>query len=151
MSIGLEGVYYLACDAELHVKPPADRALQVRIDRVFADEEPNIHEIRYVANIAGKYDLRDFLLRADGAPLDDIEPAIAVVRNLLPSDHDGILSKLPQPEMFQPWRYRLLLVLFATVWLVPVVWYLLARLTAHQRYEHAADTDSIPDSWQPGR
>jgi hypothetical protein len=78
------------------------------------------------------------LLGEDGLEVAKLKSAVVVVRELLPADHDGQLEALPLPPLKPPLRYKLLLILIGTLWLVPFVWYWLKRQADRQHNHHAA-------------
>jgi hypothetical protein len=76
--------------------------------------------------------LSKVLIGPDGRPPENVAEAIVIVRELLPEYHDGQLEPMPAAALQPPLRYTLLLVLLGTLWLVPVLWYVL-KLTVSGR------------------
>jgi hypothetical protein len=129
-TVGMEGTYFLVHEgATLTVKPPSDGAkLRVRIAGTAAavkDKKPH-YEIRFVGDRPGFYDLRDYLAVSDDEA--ELPPMPVEVRTHLGGDPSAELAPVQPPPMINPVRYRLLLVLIVTLWLIPLVWLGLRRL-----------------------
>lgn len=97
----------------------ADTPLIVRIQR---NESPTQYSVRFIGNVPGQFDLRDWLEHADGSPLQSAQPMIVSIVSTLPNDPR---SDLFEVDRFQPGfsgGYRLALVLIGMAWLgVPIV------------------------------
>ena len=65
-----------------------------------------IYEIRYLGMQPGRYDLRRYLRRVDGRPLNDVEPIMVSVVSVLPANHNGQLDELARPPLPRAWPYR---------------------------------------------
>ena len=131
-TIGRGGVYYLRYRQHgLQVRPPVgDEPLQIEIAEVATEGDFAVYKLRYVADRAGPYDLREYLVSADGQRVDDLPTLPLVIRELLDAKYDGGLWDLQPQDGFQPIRYTLLLVVVVTLWMIPLVWFLLARITS---------------------
>ncbi len=130
-TIGMEGTYFLPyAGAPLTVKPArAAGPVQLQIVGTREDCPTTIYELRYVSRVAGQLDLSRLLVGADGKTPSDLPAAVVTVRQLLPEDHNGQLEPLARPTLQPPLRYKLLLTLIGTLWLVPLLWYVL-KMTA---------------------
>lgn len=130
-TIGRGGVYYLRCrQHDLKIRPPAEaEPLQIQIAEIGREGEFSIYELRYIADRAGTYDLREYLVNANGQRADNLPTLPLVIRELLDAKYDGGLWDLQPQDGFQPIRYTLLLVVVATLWMIPLVWILLGRIT----------------------
>jgi hypothetical protein len=139
-TVGLEGVYLLRYAGALEARPAAERApLVLRVAEVGRDPGgANRYELRYVAAVPGTYDLREYLVRVDGRPLEDAPPARVSVGELLPAEHPGDLERVPTPAVRHPWRYRLLVVVGAVVWLIPLAWRIARGLARRKPVEAPA-------------
>lgn len=131
-TMGVEGVYYIRADgSQLHVKPAdADAPLVVRIVDAVVEEDTTVHELRYIASQPGNYDLRNYVVGGDGQAVSQLLPAHIAIRELLMPDHDGSLWQLPGPKIVPPLRYKLVLTLMATIWMIPLVWMFLRRVSS---------------------
>jgi hypothetical protein len=111
------------------VKPLSDGVdLRVRIvgrTQATKDKAP-FFEIRFTGYRPGLYDLRNYLTVDDDQP--QLPPMPVEVRGNLGGDPNAELTPVKPPPMISPVRYRLLLVLIATLWLIPLVWLGLRRL-----------------------
>ncbi len=136
-TIGRGGVYYLRYQQHgLKVRPPVeDEPLQIQIAEVGTEGEFSVYELRYVADRAGTYDLREYLVSADGQRVDNLHTLPLVIRELLDAKYDGGLWDLQPQDDFQPIRYTLLLVIVVTLWMIPLVWILLGRITSGRARE----------------
>ncbi|MFP6693485.1 MAG: hypothetical protein VB875_10730 [Pirellulales bacterium] len=127
-TVGMEASYRVRFAADLKVKAADERSsFRVRVESVRVDGDAKIFELRYMAVRGGTYDLRDYLepVGSDAEPL----PSMKVdVQTILGNTPIGDLWPVTRPKIRQPLRYRLLLVLMATLWSVPLVWIGLRRL-----------------------
>ncbi|NIL98124.1 MAG: hypothetical protein GTO62_13610 [Planctomycetales bacterium] len=130
-TIGMEGTYYLRHEnGRLTLENfKDDDPIRVRIVDAFEDCGATTYALRYESDLAGRFDLSKMLIETDGRPATNVPAATVVVRELLPPDHNGQLEPFPRPPLKPPLRYKLLLVLAGTLWLVPLLWYVL-KLTA---------------------
>jgi hypothetical protein len=122
--VGMEGTYYLRHGGSAVETLPVDENSPVvlRIADVVQDASSTICEIRFIGMKPGHYDLRDFLRRVDGQRLTDIGPIVATVRSVLPANHNGQLDELARPPLGRTWPYRVMLLAFGGLWLMPLVW-----------------------------
>lgn len=101
------------------VQRETDSPLVVRVQRSLT---PSQYEARFIGNIAGEFDLRDWLEHTDGSPMDRAQPMLVQIISTLPKDPR---SDLFEVDGFQPGfagGYRLVMILLALVWLaVPLV------------------------------
>ncbi|MFN0068036.1 MAG: hypothetical protein ACKVYV_10415 [Limisphaerales bacterium] len=101
--------------------------LLLRVAETYARGSLTEYDFRYIGLEPGTYDLRDFLLRADGSGVSNLPPLTVTVASVLPPKHDGRL--LPPPPT--PWAklagYRTALVLAGTAWVAGLVALLLWR------------------------
>jgi len=95
-------------------------AIALRIAEVVRDGDSFLYELRFVGTTPGTYDLRSFLRRVDGQPLEKLPPLIVSVHTLLPEDHNGELEEVARCSAPSAWPYRALLAVTGVVWLVPL-------------------------------
>ena len=128
-TMGVEGVYYIHYNGSRLLAKPADKdaPLVVRIVDIVEEGDATVYELRYVSSQAGEFDLRDYLVAVDGQFVGPLLPARVTIRELLMPDHDGSLWQLPEPKIVPPIRYKLVLVMMATIWMIPIEWLLLKR------------------------
>lgn len=80
-----------------------------------------IHRVQFIGLVAGDYDLRNYLQRADGSPLG-LDPIPIHVSSQLTADHGTDLFSEPTAPLLTPTRYRMLLLLVTVAWVfVPLV------------------------------
>ncbi len=123
-NIGMEGTCTLEYEGStLSVKPSGDNAdLQVSIVNVIppGKDKKQRYEIHFTGYRPGYYYLRDYLEVADDDP--ELPPMKVAVTTSLGGEPTAELEPIEPPPIISPIRYRLLLVLLATLWLVPFVW-----------------------------
>lgn len=125
-SVGIEASYLLPWKGpELFAKPVNDRAvLLVRIADVKEDPEQvgtKVYDIRYIADMPGRYDLRKFLFDIDEKEVTELPSMPVVVTEVLPEKHDGALADLENMGLPEMGGYRKILYVLIGVWLIPIV------------------------------
>ncbi|MCH8922945.1 MAG: hypothetical protein IIA67_07335 [Planctomycetes bacterium] len=157
-TIGIEGVYYVRHrGTALEVVPFEENApIVLRIanvdrDTSTGDGQSMIYELRYIGTRAGEHDLRDYLVRVDGQPINGLAPLTVQVSDLLPTDHDGVLETIDGVGLPWLWPYRWLLVLVAIIWLAPLVWLIRRKLTrrAAPRERRDAQPATLAEQLRP--
>lgn len=123
-TVGMEGTYILEYEGSgLSVIPSSDDAdLQVQIAKVIppGKDQKQRYEIHFTGYRPGYYDLRDYLEPAGDDP--ELPSMKVMVSTSLGGEPSAELAEVEPPPMISPIRYRLLLVLLGTLWLVPFVW-----------------------------
>jgi hypothetical protein len=152
-TVGIEGVYYARVRGPaLEAKPVDDDApLVLRIADAVTDADSTICELRYIGTLPGTYDLRDYLMCADGQTLEAAGPMLITVKSILPENHDGALEGIRRPAARRSWPYRAGLAAVAAVWLVPLVWLLgrrVVRRTARPELAESA-APTLADQLRP--
>jgi len=130
-TIGIEGQVILRHRAAEPVQtvPVNDKApVVVRIADSTPDGEYVLYDLRFIAQYAGKFDLRDCLRRPDGSALTDAPPLPVVIGKLLPEDHQGELIEIAGMSVPRLGGYRAALVAVGAVWLIPPAWLIVRRL-----------------------
>jgi hypothetical protein len=143
--IGIEGVYFLRYEREGLIPLPATERSPIilRIANVARDKNTFLYEIRYIGTRPGEYDLRKYLARIDGNPLENIPPLKVAVHEVLPKDHDGAIEPLAAPGSYWAWPYRTLLQGGLIVWGMATGVYLVRRFL-RQRPQRTAPTAAAP-------
>ena len=153
VSVGLEGVYFARVDGPaLAAKPVDDGApIQLRIAEASEDGSATVYELRFLATVKGSYDLCDYLMRADGQPIGDVQPMHVEIGELLPADHNGELEEIPRSETAPRWPYRRTASVMGVVWLVPLFWVVLRRITRRRAKPAVAEPaePSLADQLRP--
>ncbi len=129
-SIGVEGQFLLRhATAGLRARPLAERSpILLRIAEVGRDGDGLLYDVRFIGEVAGEFDLRDWLQRVDGGPLQAVEPMRVEIVSSLAVDHDGQLHQLPAPAPPAVGGYRALLWGFAILWSLPLLWWVGRRV-----------------------
>lgn len=130
-TIGIEGrtIFRHPAGEVVQSVPVDDKApVVVRIAEATRDGDWMLYDLRFIAQYAGEFDLRECLRRPDGAPLTNAEPLPVVVGKLLPDDHQGALFELGGVRVPRLGGYRLALLLVGIVWLALPVWFIARRL-----------------------
>ncbi len=102
--------------------------LKVRLDGPTETEDGLRYEIHFVGSKPGTYQVKDFLTHSNSDQRAALPSLEIIVRTVLPRDFKGELAGIDQPPMVQPLRYRLLMVVLVTIWLVPLAWLGLRRV-----------------------
>jgi len=125
--------------SEIEPVPLDDEApVVIRIDAVYPHGSDHRYDLVVSALEPGTFDLRDFLRRKDGSPVDDLPPLEFTVKTLLPPGH--IEPHRPQAARL-PWlgRYRLMLIGIGAVWAAVMAWLIWPRRKA------TATSDGVDD------
>jgi hypothetical protein len=117
-TVGMEGkVEVLLPGTQLDARPVNPRSL---VTLRIADTRPHgtlIHyDLRYIGLVPGRYDLRDYLLRKDGSPTNDLPPIPVVVSGLLSEKHQGELAAQAVRPMPFLGGYKTALTIAGAVW-----------------------------------
>ncbi len=144
-AVGMEGVYYLRHRGPAVEALPVDENSPVvlRIAEQTESAGATICELRYLGMKPGRYDLRSYLRHVDGRPAADLPPIMVSVVSVLPANYNGQLDELARPPLTRAWPYRLLLIIAAGLWLVPLGW-LLARAIVRRKPRTAALPQTEP-------
>ncbi|MBX3401790.1 MAG: hypothetical protein KF699_00100 [Phycisphaeraceae bacterium] len=134
-TIGIEGraVFRHPAGEKVQAVPVDDKApVVVRIADQTRDGEYVLYDLRFIAQYAGEFDLRDCLRRPDGTPLTNAEPLPVSIGKLLPDDHQGALFEIGGGRLPRLGGYQVVLLVIGPLWLaVPLV--VLARRMARPR------------------
>jgi len=131
-TIGIEGqlIFRHPRSEPVQAVPVDDKApVVVRIADSTPDGEFVLYDLRFIAQYAGEFDLRDCLRRPDGAPLTDAAPLPILVGKLLPDDHQGELFEIAGLSLPRLGGYKAVLIVIGAVWLLVPAWFILRRLT----------------------
>ena len=98
------------------------------VEATRADDGATTYRIQYIGLVAGDYDLRAYLERGDGSPLD-MRPLPVHVRTQLSGDHGTDLFSPAQAPLLTGTQYRMILMVLVVAWLsVPVSYFVVRRL-----------------------
>jgi hypothetical protein len=152
-AVGIEGVYYLRHRGPAVEALPVndDSPVVLRIADAAGDGGATIYELRYIGVKPGRYDLRNYLRRADGGPMTGVEPISVSIRSALPDDHNGQLDVLPCLPLPTAWPYRLFLAVVGGLWFVPLAWFMVRRVVRRKRRPKAPPSGepSLADQLRP--
>ena len=152
-TVGMEGRVEVTLPGTLlEARPVEPKSLIIlRI----ADTRPHgtlIHyDLRYVGVVPGKYDLRNYLVRKDGSPTNDL-PAIPVeIAKLLPEKHNGLL--LAQTERPLPFLggYKAWIIAVVVIWALVFIplWFAGRRRQTARPVEAPTPAPTIADRLRP--
>jgi hypothetical protein len=79
------------------------------------------YDLRYVALVPGRYDLRSYLVRKDGSAVDDLPKLEIQVSGLLPTSHQGELVQQPRSLARFFGGYRETLIVVGILWLLALL------------------------------
>lgn len=119
-TVGVEGRLEVDLPgSKLEAKPVTDKAavlLRLASTRPAADNAIR-YDLRYMGLVPGAHDLKNYLVRADGSPTDELPSVPVAVLGLLPADHDGKLVR--ERAARWPWfgGYRIAMILGIAAWL----------------------------------
>jgi hypothetical protein len=106
--LGTEGVVFVRYRTNALTARPVEEntPLWVRVVGSTPDGANSLYEVRYQGLHAGQFDLRDYLVSADGKASDVLAPLNVNIRSTLPLDHNGALAELGLPARSKAWPYR---------------------------------------------
>ncbi|MDP6506895.1 MAG: hypothetical protein QF886_24935, partial [Planctomycetota bacterium] len=141
LTVGMEGAIEISCEHELLEAKAVDHRADVIIRIANIEERKGrfVYDLRYIVNRPGSYDLRDFLVRSDGAPLQGLQPIPVSVSGLLPAESKGDLEETFLPPLPRLGGYRLAFSLGLVLWLVPIVFIAVRSLREKKTQEEVAD------------
>jgi hypothetical protein len=92
-TVGIEGRLLVLLPGTALLAKAADRTapVNVRIASTRPHGTLTEYDLRYIGLVPGKYDLRQFLVREDGSPTNDLPPLEVQIAGLLPAQHKGEL------------------------------------------------------------
>jgi hypothetical protein len=92
-TVGIEGRVKVLLPGTTLLAKAADRTapINVRIAATRPHGTLTEYDLRYIGLVPGKYDLRQFLIREDGSPTNDLPVLEVQVAGLLPAQHKGEL------------------------------------------------------------
>jgi hypothetical protein len=93
----------------------------VRIAGAKSGEGETTYDLRYIGLVPGRYDLRPYLLKADGEAAMELAPLEVEVAGILPPDENGKLIAIPQGSIGAIGGYRWFLVGAGVVWLLVAI------------------------------
>ncbi len=131
------------------VQRDANAPLLVRVSH---EPKSTRYQVRFIGNVAGQYDLRDWLEHGDGSPIALNGPLLVDVESTLPKDPR---SDLFDVDDFQPGfggGYRLSLWLAALAWLAVPIAVVVRRILAKPKVveiEQAPAPLSLIDQLRP--
>ena len=143
--IGIEGAFRLEHNGpELATKPFDEKSpIVLRIAQVTESQGGRVYDLRYIGQYAGTFDLRDYLVRRDGEPLEDVPAAIVTIRESLPANHNGSLEEIADPGILGALPYRFLLKLAVGLWLMGIA-FLIAHRISGRRQEAPSEEPAPP-------
>jgi hypothetical protein len=122
-TVGMEGRVEIALPGTLLEARPVDEKslVIVRVAEALPHGTLTRYDLRYIGLVPGKYDLRDYLRRRDGSPLDQLPPLPVEIAGLLPAAHTGELIEQPRGLLGFFGGYRNALLAFAVIWVLAVI------------------------------
>lgn len=145
-NIGVEGrLLYRVNGAALRVRTVSPKSpMAVRV-AAFTDDgaAAGLYDLRFIGSVAGEYDLREWMERIDGGPVEDLPPASVRIVSILTDDHTGELTGTGNAGL--PWLrgYRAALIGTGALWLAPIGIVLIKR-TIRRRKPPTAVPESTP-------
>lgn len=144
-NLGIEGRVLYRHPAELRARAFDPKSpVAIRIVTSMADDSGYIHDIRFILTKPGRYDLREWLERADRGSMDEATSATVQGVGVLPDDHSGELHSSPGLGLPRFGRYRLALAALGVLWLVPPAVWLVRRLGRRRELSSQVQTDPPP-------
>ena len=156
--IGTEGTFLFRAKGPLLEALPVDRreSVVVRVAEVTKDTVIEgdwlLYELRFIGNVPGKFDLRDYLRTVDGSPIDAEAIGIlpVTIAGVLSDDHDGSVLSAPTLDSPRILPYWWLLAIAAVLWMIPIVWWIKNRSSKlSQESESAGDKLTLADQMRP--
>jgi hypothetical protein len=100
----------------------------VRIAGSTPDGDFVLYDLRFIAQYAGEFDLRECLRKPDGSPLTNAAPLPIVVGKLLPEDHQGELFEFAGLSVPRLGGYKTALFVIGALWLLVPAWFIGRRV-----------------------
>lgn len=145
--------------SELKVRPiKRDAPFVLRIESARAREAVVRYDFRFTGFVAGEYDLRELLVRADGKPDEFLPPIMVKVTSLLPPNFNGWLRPIRHQVVGVFGSYQKVLTVAAVLWglaVIPLGLLGRSRKTAPPSEPEAlpeppsAPVPAVPDSPEP--
>lgn len=136
-TIGIEGkvLYRVEPGGPRLIARPLDRFadVNVRIADAAEDGPATLYDLRFIAQRAGRFDLRDALERVDGGPISLLPAAPVAVAAKLDPEHDGELIAMQDLTAAPRAGYRTTMIAVASAWLLVPITYFAWRITHRQR------------------
>lgn len=147
-TIGIEGkvMYRVEAGGPRLIARPVDRFADVnlRIAEVIEDGNAKLYDLRFIAQHAGRFDLRDALERVDGGPMSALPAAPVAVGAKLDPEHDGELIAMQDVSAKPRAGYRATMIAVGSVWLLVPIVYAGWRLAHRRRREVLAPPPPPP-------
>lgn len=136
-TIGIEGkvLYRIEAGGPRLIARPVDRfaGVNVRIAEIVEDGSAKLYDLRFIAQRAGRFDLRDALERVDGGPMSALPAAPVAVGAKLDPEHDGELIAMQDVNAKPRVGYRATMIAVGSVWLLVPIVYLGWRIAHRKR------------------
>jgi hypothetical protein len=147
-TIGIEGkvMYRVEAGGPRLIARPVDRFADVnlRIADVTDDGTAKLYDLRFIAQRAGRFDLREALERIDGGPMSALPAAPVAVGARLDPEHDGELIAMQDVSAKPRTGYRATMIAVGSVWLLVPIAYAGWRLAHRKRREVLAPPPPPP-------
>lgn len=145
VNVGIEGRLIYRYPGELRPRPfSAKSPVVVRVASTTNDGNATLYDLRFIGVKPGKFDLRDAIEKPDGASVGDGPAAVVEILSILPEDHDGLLIGAKGLGLPRIGGYRLLLIIVGVLWVIPLVWVIVRRLTRKKPLAQLAVTQGPP-------
>jgi len=122
-TVGIEGrLVYRYTGKALRAKTFTPKSpLVVRIVSSTTDGGATLYDLRFIGVKPGRFDLREVMQREDGHDLHDAPAAIVEVGSVLSATHTGELIESGGTVLPRLGGYRLVILVLAVAWAVPVL------------------------------
>lgn len=156
--IGTEGTFLFRAKGPLLEALPVDRreSVVVRVADVTKDTVTEgdwlLYELRFIGNVPGKFDLRDYLRRVDGSPIDAeaIGTLPVTIAGVLPDEHNGSVLSAPTLDSPRILPYWWVLAIAAVLWMMPIVWWIKNRSVKRSQVSESAGAElTLADQMRP--
>ncbi|MEJ6644267.1 MAG: hypothetical protein QNL33_13540 [Akkermansiaceae bacterium] len=114
-------------------------AVNVRIAEVTEQADRRIYDVRYIVNRAGTFDLRDFLVAADGSELTGLPPFQIIGNSKLSKDLDTRIEETEDLRIDVGSHYYETMAVLFVLW---IVWLLM--LIFFKRPRTVTEADAVP-------
>ncbi len=122
-SVGIEAGFKTNLPGTLLVPKPVVPKMPILLR--IADSRPHgtliAYDFRYIGLEPGRHDLRNYLVRSDGSPTNDLPSLPVVIASVLPPGHDGLLIPTPPSAGRRLGGYRVALVTVAILWVLLLI------------------------------
>jgi hypothetical protein len=125
---GIAGAVDVTYTHRLRAKPGQTPSSPVLV-RIAPGRDAGTQRIEFIGTVSGEYDLREYIVREDGAAAADLPPMPVRIVSRLPPDHGTDLFGRDESSYSLSAHYREIMVGLAAIWLAVPAFVVVRRLS----------------------